>query len=581
MIRRVMFIALTVLTMQRLGFYLYTAGSSNILQPTDFTYQGALRMPASGVTTSASYGGFSGRQVAGNTHLFVLGSTPAGLGVAPEPVTYEIDVTGLSPSMTPGSAPQATLVTNWGNIFGGKLLAYRSSDSASVDCSNLSCYPTSLYWDPITSHLNWAFTIGYTDNSWTSIGFATLDNSVGPVTTSYGPFFTTATTQQTTTNGQNRGVLGRGFIANPPSGKMWTYAPSKSGNSALPTGPSTFEGVFPTTSDTQGIGGTAIPLTEYLNYYFGDTITAAGTFTPPLRSFLFTNTSQTYVLEPGLPGTLRIDPAQNSGIGNWGDETSSLTGGIRIVGAHKSGMVYFAKSAVSAVTSSANCTIGTGAAHEFYRNTGQGTLLLSSTSGFTGSGTLTGGTSGTTATTTNAPSGGYVSYTNGGALFTVGETVTQSGSGASATVVTQWHVDNCSHGCPLPIAVTGPGSTVEQPLLIIYDLAVLDAVHANSVTDYEQTANSITSLKDYGAVFACDRYNQAGTPSGAYMTGSTLYILANDWPTATCADNTTASLLHVFTVNDSPVPHPLPLSIPLASAGLALTLLWPRRMGVS
>jgi hypothetical protein len=580
-VRKVILVALLAFAAQRIGVYFYgPAGSNGTLQPTDFTYQGALRMPASGVATASSYGGFSGRQVSGNTHLFILGSTPSGGGIAPEPVAYEIDVTGLTPSMTPGSAPQATLVTNWGNIFGGKLLAFNSSDSSSIDCSNLSCYPTGLYWDASTSHLNWAFTVGYTENSWTSIGFATLDNPVGPVTTKYGPFFTTATTQQTTTNAQKRGIFAKVFIANPPTGKMWMAAASKSGNAALPTGPSAFEGVFPTTSDTQGIGGTAIPLSEYLNYYFGDTINAAGGFTPPLRSFLFTNTTQTYVNEPGI-AVLRIDPAQNSGIGNWGDETSSVTGGIRIVGAHKSGMVYFAKSAVSAVTSSANCTVGTGAAHEFYRNAGQGSLLLASTSGFTGSGTLTGGTSGTTATTTFGPSGGYIQYTNAGAHFTVGETVTQSGSGASSTVVTQWQHDNCSHGCTLPVAVTGPGSTVEQPLMIIYPLATLDAVHANSVTDYEQTASSITSLKDYGAVFACDRYNQAGTPSGVYMTGSTLYIMANDWPTATCSDNTTAALIHVFTVDDSPAPHPFPLAIPWASAGLALTLLWPRRMGVS
>jgi hypothetical protein len=509
---------------------------------------------------------------AGHTHLFILGHTPGGGGVAPESDAYEVEINGFTPNTTVASAPRTSLVTNWGNIFGGKLLAFDNQTSASQPCTALQCYPVGLRWVESLQRLYWGFQVGYTNNSWTSIGFTTLDNPVGPVKTSYGPFRTTAVTQQSTGTPTTRGTLAKGFVADSPGDTMMTFAVSKSGNAVLPAGPNLFESAtWPSTSTTEGIAGPEFSLSEYLNYYFQNGINANGTFSAPIREFQFTNTSLTYIFEPGFNPMQRIDPAQNSGVGVWGDESSTLTGAIWIDGTNKDGVVFFAKSAVSSNTNAADCTLTTGSAHEFYRNVGQGSIQLASSSGFSNASTytLTGGTSGTTGST-QFVSTGYVGYSNAGALYTVGETVTQATTGASSTVLAQHQNDTCWHGCTISVPVTGPGQTVQTPLMIIYDPATLSAVHAGSVTDYAQTADHIVDMRaTYGLQTACESSLQAGAISGAFKAGDKLYVIANEgYHPSSC--NSTEILIHVFTVNDTPVPAPSPV----AGGGNFLTSAW-------
>ena len=79
-----------------------------MLQASDFTYLGAIRMPESGVDTTYSYGGLTGRIVNGRVHLFVYGNTVS-LDPTLKDWVYEIEEPGAAttPTTTRHRAPRS------------------------------------------------------------------------------------------------------------------------------------------------------------------------------------------------------------------------------------------------------------------------------------------------------------------------------------------------------------------------------------------------------------------------------------------------------------------------------------------
>ena len=96
------------------SMYATSSGSSGtVLQPSDFTYLGQVRVPdddtPNGIRFAFSQGAMSGRVVGSDIHLFLTGAT-ADTGW-PDPV-YEIKYNGI------GS--QCTMVTNWWDVTAGQ-----------------------------------------------------------------------------------------------------------------------------------------------------------------------------------------------------------------------------------------------------------------------------------------------------------------------------------------------------------------------------------------------------------------------------------------------------------------------------
>ena len=495
----------------RIAIIPVTTPSTTTLSSSDITLVGAIRQPASGVDLSGAYGSIGGRKVGGNTHLLVLGNANT---YTDGPNLYEFDITGLTPSMPYTSAPQASLVTNWGDFQHGLRESWTDNTCGTpMGTDYLSALNNSVYWN---STLNMGFTTfvnTYTDQApWSVVGF-TLDNPSGPTSTAYGPWRFIATDQQSTARAGTRAHFIYSYSQNPDT-DMLMGGISKSGNVSIPWGPSLFGNPsFPTTTTTGGCPSTALTQpNEYINYYepfSASRISSTGTIqNPPLQTFQWTNavSSLTYVTEAAI-NPVQIDPVVNSGLRSWGDETNTMSGGMQFHGAHKQGYLFWGTMSVCAGSTTTDCTTTT---HEWYRNAGLGN-------------------------------------------------------------------DKCTHGCSSPTPVTGPTTTCAKPVLIIYPEATLNGVKANTLTDYAQTAATIIDLEStYGIVTgAIDQSGAIKAIGGGYFDPSTnnLYLNANRADTTTVGPGFPETIFYVFHINDS-IPFPLP--IPMQPLDLAASL-WPRR----
>jgi len=272
----------------------------------------------------------------------------------------------------------------------------------------------------------------------------------------------------------------------------------------------------------------------------------------------------------------KVDPSANGGVASWTDEMSSVNGAIWINGANKHGVLFFGKGPYTTNSNAVDCTPGTGAAHEWYRNAGQGYLRVASSDRFADTG---GPIVGETSKTSIAPTfvgNGYIGLPVGARTYVVGETVRQSSSRASSTVVAFQNNETCSHGCKCVLCATGPSTTAQVPLIFFFDPATLLGIRAGKLTDYQQSAVDIVNVQEKYPNFSASCNGMpgqapaslfAGTLSGAYMTGNTLYVIANDGYHADGC-NSAETLIHVFTVDDSGPPTPQPWTLPFAVAGL-------------
>jgi hypothetical protein len=535
---------------------LVTPDPGNVLTEADFTYEGMIRIPASGVDMFTTIGAMSGRQVTGDTHLFMYSSSSG----VDHPGVLELDVTGLTPNTTFASAPRATLVTDWGVIYDGK----KQSWEEDLDEQNLlgvgNALPKGLLWHEANQLLYWGYSINYTDNARWSVGATSLDDDSPLTITGCGPW------RFSYDNSDYDGTRHHWLLNHPTTGKMYGSGSTKSGNASISWGPSLVGGNdWPTCGTTGGIGMTPIEITHrLLNFYYpSGTYNAEGTVTGTIQQFLYQD-GLTYDFEIVNSTGLRADPAQNAGVGTWADEADSSSQPIWFNGTNKKGIIYPAKLQGAFSSSFGDCGIST---HAWYRNSTTGFLRTTGATGtFDSADTATGGTSKATGTVQGAVTIGantYIFLSGISGTYTATETVT-SDSG-SATVAEYVNGDTCNHGCENPDA-TGPVSTLTTAALIIYDPAELERVRVGTIEDYEAVADSVIDVAS--AWPSMKLYTGTGgnhkTINGGYLTGTTLYLYA---PSADdrFAPVNNEPLIHVFTIDDSAPPVPFPV-LPLAAA---------------
>jgi len=336
------------------------SSSGRVLTARDITYLGAVRMP-NGVDTNYAYGGMTGRMVNGHVRLFIYG-THVGSGVIDG--VYEIEDPGSGYSANIGTAPQASLITNWGDVYHGKRMSWDASGNP-FNVSYVS--PASLAWNDATQLLYWTYFHSYNvshEPDW-GLGATSLDNPTTGASTSYGPWRTVAT------DGDGRKFYGPWRclypFTNPMDGSMLCGSTTQSGNSGSPFGPDAYGGrAWPTKTSPGGFSAPDIPLPDrFLEYYFMGDPTAPnhigqdGRVQGHLRSFRRT-TEQALYENQGL----RANPALNNGVGSWA-ENDGTSGAIWLELDHTRGVIFSALLAGAVSQDPTDCV---NAAHEWYTN---------------------------------------------------------------------------------------------------------------------------------------------------------------------------------------------------------------------
>ncbi len=277
------------------------------LTPQDLQYLGAMRVPASGVDMSFSYGTLTGRKVNGAVRLLMSGSQVKG-----DPV-YEFADTG-SYHPDPAQAPRMSLVRSWGDIYGN---ARKTWNTSGVEKTGYPRYPGSFHWNESTQLLYWTYFDVYNvagDEDW-CLGASSLQTGGA---TAYGPW--------RPSGGGRRGPwrcirLGE----HPVTGNMLCGSILMSGNIRSPWGPDMWTGQFPNAGTPSGFGAPDLPVQKYLTYYpvYGS-VNPDGSFNGPLKTM---RRPGDYVFEPIAGGGFtEIDPTKNGGVGSWTslDSVSSM-----------------------------------------------------------------------------------------------------------------------------------------------------------------------------------------------------------------------------------------------------------------
>jgi hypothetical protein len=328
--------------------------NKRVLGPADFTYLGAMRVPAQGVDMVFSYGGLTGRKVNGQVQLLMVGSRSAG-----DPV-YEFADTG-SYHRDPSQAPRMNLVRNWGDVYGNIRKSWLPDGTErTIDATR---YMGGYHFNPETGLLYWTYADSYNttgQQDW-CLGATRLDQS-GAVPV--GPWRPAGEGKK----GPWRCIR---LAQHPLTGEMLCGSGVMSGNHSAPWGPDLWAGPYPTASTPSGFAAPDIPLQKYVTYYpMFNNINRDGTFSGPLKAFRRGD----YVFEPvsEIATNPQIDPAKNGGVGSW-SEVDVLGGNAWIDLPDAHGVIFTGRM---------------GSGHIWYRNEAQGadkcTHGLSSPVGITG-----------------------------------------------------------------------------------------------------------------------------------------------------------------------------------------------------
>ena len=343
-----------------------SGSAQNVLQASDITYLGAIRMPTRGVDTSFAYGGLTGRIVNGRLHFFLYGNTTG----TPKDAVYEIEDPGSGYNKDYTQAPHATLVTNWGDVYQGKRVSW---DDQGNMFAPQNLIPDGIYWNDNTQLLYWTYHDSYnvTHRPDWDLGATALNDPFTATSTAYGPWRPVARDADGNTfYGPWRCLY---LFANPSDGTMMCGSGPMSGNSGSPWGPDAFGGQpWPTNTTPAGYGRLDLNLqSRYLEYYFmGNTnspnyIDQAGKVHGQQRAFRRTNDLPVWETFIGaLP--LRANPALNGGIGSW-SEMDGASGAVWLELTHKRGVLFSAFLVGSPVQDPSDCV---NAAHEWYSNAG-------------------------------------------------------------------------------------------------------------------------------------------------------------------------------------------------------------------
>lgn len=139
-----------------------------VLRPSDFSYVGAFKLPASSGGISTGWGHtLAHRYVGGQLRFFSCTSRVQG---TPTCQVYEVSYPGSATS----NYPTASVVRHWGNIYHGKRWN---------DCTNSADDGTvyGLYWDETDCRLYWNYGDGYNASAANNccIGASTLNDNDG------------------------------------------------------------------------------------------------------------------------------------------------------------------------------------------------------------------------------------------------------------------------------------------------------------------------------------------------------------------------------------------------------------------
>lgn len=471
-----------------------------------------------------------------------------------------------------------------GDIYRGRRVTYRDGNYYD-NRSQGGFYPLQLLYDPATDLLHWTFydsynTVGASDWTW---GATKLSDC-----TVYGPWRTSHTDSTPTTW---KGSWRSAWLSWAPNGKVVMVGRQGSGNHTMAWGPSVYRMDRPTTSTTGGPAGADLTTERLAEWYFpatqgSENFDSAGVPQGAIKTFQLTGlTGYSYHFERDYHSPrLQVDPAENTenpGIGSWTDEQTNNGGVIWVEGTHRRGVFVLMRWPVGAELDSddAFCQVGTAtAAHTWYRNAGQVYLDVSSISGtFQGGETITESGSGAAATVVGLNVGNSVlhvsqSVEQQATNFTGGgSTITGGTSGATATVGAVHRNDVCYHNCPTPLGVTGPVSTYSIPVLAMFDPDDYEQVLLGKKTDYTVAPVWVIDLAALGVQTA--RETSAGfarsTGGGHYDESTQRLIFDAPGADETINQNSIQTLVHFMQLDDSAPPSPI---LPL-SAGLALWVL--------
>ena len=240
---------------------------SGVIDPSDITYVGAIRMPLQDVDTSFAYGGLAGRQVNGRTRFFLYGRHTGDLSTSD--AVYELEDPGSGYTTDYTQAPRASLVTTWGDIYHGLRQTW-TGNGATVAGLSGSQYPGGLYWNESTQLLYWTYYDAYNVGGrpdW-GLGASHLDDPATAASTAYGPWRALAV------DGDGQFHYGPGrclyLFANPFDGSMMCGSSMMSGNVASPWGPDAYGGApWPVQSTPAGFNAPDVIVPDrYLEYYF-------------------------------------------------------------------------------------------------------------------------------------------------------------------------------------------------------------------------------------------------------------------------------------------------------------------------
>ena len=194
-----------------------------------------MRVPATVVEMTFSYGSMTGRKVNGEVRLLMTGDVTKG-----DPL-YELVDTGTYDANY-ATAPRMSLARNWGDIYG---TARRTWLSDGTEKTGYPRYPGGLHWNDGTQLLYWTYYDAYntTGGSDWCLGATRLDAS-GPA--AFGPW---------RPSGEGKAGAWRcRHLGTHPSGAMVCGSTIMSGNINAPWGPDLWTTPFPTRSNPLWMG---------------------------------------------------------------------------------------------------------------------------------------------------------------------------------------------------------------------------------------------------------------------------------------------------------------------------------------
>jgi hypothetical protein len=371
-----------------------------------------------------------------------------------------------------------------------------SWDAGGAQISLQYLYPRGLYWNEATQLLYWTYGDAYnvTGRPDWGLGASALSDRLR-TSLSYGPWRTAATDADRRTS---FGTWRCGYLfANPADGSMLCGSSPQAGNSGAPWGPDAYGGTpWPTAATPSGPGAPNVTLpSRFLEYYFmGD---------------------------PSAPNHVNAD--------------GSVTGVLRSF-RRTNEQALWEPITLGGSTVRVNPALnhGVGSWGELDATSGAIWLNLARVRGVIFSATLAGAISQDSTDCTNAA---HEWYSNAGVNPPIGA---------------------CAHGCPPPVAVTGPVTTNAFPAFIIYDPDDLLAVQSGSRNDYTlEPTNVIDLAQTYGVHTAnLGTVGAAKSVAGFYFDPVRKYLFT----LSTQADDSAGpyfvqSLIHVFAVRDAPPQH--------------------------